>query len=372
MMKTRNTIVLGLMACLSACTEVPAQPAATAPPATPPAGQPVPAAPPAEEATCQGPDGKQHTFPLKVYDENADGFKTIQDAIAQAKAENKRVLVMWGENWCQFCLFLVDVLQNDPGVSPIVKSDYVWVRVDFGKGFSKGILKHQQLADSYGVKQLEARPDGKTMGAPALCIIDPLTGQTVGPMDPVRNCPAGVMGGNDMVAKPLTLQRMFDEKVIKEWLVTWRPAAKPATGAMNEARMVAKRDSKKILAMFTFPNDEACEKMSNWLSRPEVSAALSNSFSILRVDTERMIGAREMLAEAAGKPVLPPFMCTLDAEGKPVGGAAGQITGLAKTDAEIEAFIKALSAGAKIGDADKAVLVKSLKDAAMAPEAKKQ
>ena len=29
-----------------------------------------------------GPDGKQHKFPLKVYDENADGFKTIQDAIA--------------------------------------------------------------------------------------------------------------------------------------------------------------------------------------------------------------------------------------------------------------------------------------------------
>ena len=390
-MKMTNSMVLGMLACATVCgvscgdpAPVPAKQPAAAPsgqgaPATQPvpAAQPTPAAippaaPPAEEATCLGPHGEKHTFPLKVYDENADGFKTIQDAMAQAKTENKRVLVMWGENWCQFCLFLEDVLQNDTGVAPIVKSDYVWVRVDFGRGFSKGIIKHQAMADSYGVEQLKTRKaSGQGMGAPALCIIDPLTGQTVGPMDPVRECPAGVLGGNDMVAKPLTMQRMFDEKLIKEWLVTWRPAAKPATGAMNEARMVAKRDSRKILALFTFPNDDACEKMSGWLARPEVAAAIGNTFTVLRVDTERMIGGREMLAEAAGKPVLPPFMCTLDADGKPAGGAAGQITNMPKTDAEIEAFIKALSASAKIGDADKAVLVKSLKDAAMAPEPKK-
>ncbi len=377
-MKTTNPMVLCLIACVAAfgpaCVPAMAQPAVPAPAAQPvPGTQPAPAPElkTAEESTCLGPDGKQHKFPLDVYDSNADGFKTIQDAIVKAKAENKRVLVMWGENWCQFCLFLVDVLEHDPGVAPLVKSDYVWVRVDFGQGFSKGMLKHQQLADSYGVTQLKQRPDGKTMGAPALCIIDPLTGQTVGPMDPVRDCPMGVMGGNDMVAKPLTLSHMFDEKVIKEFLVSWRPAAKPAMGAMNEARMVAKRDNRKILALFTFPNDEACEKFTGWMARPEVAAALGKSFSTLRVDTERMIGGREMLAEAAGKPVLPPFMCVLDDQGKSVGGAASQISGLPKTDAEIAAFMGALSSGAKIGDADKALLVRSLKDAGTTPEPKK-
>ena len=104
-MKTMNSIVLGLMVCamasVAACGDpaapAPAAPAPAQPAAPAPTAQPVPApeVKPAEEATCLGPDGKQHKFPLDVYDSNADGYKTIQDAIVKAKAENKRVLAMW-------------------------------------------------------------------------------------------------------------------------------------------------------------------------------------------------------------------------------------------------------------------------------------
>lgn len=316
---------------------------------------------PEEPPTCLGPDGKQHTFPLKVYDETADASRTIADALVKAKAEGKRVLAMWGENWCQFCLFLEDILANDPGCKPVVKSDYIWVRIDYGQGFAKGTPKNKELSEFYGVTQWTQRPDGKTMGAPALCIIDPDTGRTVGTMDPARGCLTGVMGGNDMVAKPMMLNRLFDEGVIKKFLIENRPAAKPAVGAMNAAMSKAKGESKRVLAAFIMPDPDS-ERLSDWLGRKDVAAALDSAFVPVKIDTERMIGGREMLKEASGKPVFPPFMTVLDASGKPIADAP-RITGLPTGDAEIDAFIKELSKGGKIGDADRAVLVKSLKEA---------
>jgi hypothetical protein len=389
-MKNRILIVAGVLVCwggMAGCAWASEeQPAAGNPPSaiTPVAGSPRQPNPgddktvkpggekPPEETEVLGPNGTKHKFPLKVYDETADGYRTIGEALVKAKAENKRVLAMWGENMCQFCLFLEDILANDPGCSPVVKGDYVWVRIDFGREFSKGIIKHKDLADSYGVTQLQQRPDGKTMGAPALCIIDPETGKTVGEWDAARACPQGVMGGNDMVAKPMMLNRLFDEKVIEKFLITWRPPAKPAAGAMGEATAAAKRDGKKILALFTMPNDEACDRASGWFMRGDAASAIGNAFVPVRIDIERMIGGREMLREASGKPVLPPFICVLDESGKPIGGEATRFNSLPKTDAEIEAFIKGLSGAAKIGEADKAVLVRSLKDAAGASASPKK
>ena len=382
-MKTISNVVkgvMGMLACVAATSMACEQPAApVAPPApavqVPPPGQP-PAAPAPQPGdkkddkvpTCLGPDGKEHPFPLDVYDENADPVKTIRDAIAKGKKENKRVLVMWGENWCQFCLFLDDILKNDPGCAPIVESDYVWVRVDLGKGFSK----NQQLAESYWITEWTPRPNGKMMGAPSLCVIDAETGQTWGVFDPATGLHTGVLGGNDMVAVPMALSRLFDEKIIKSFLINCRAPARPAAGAMNQAIMVAKRDGRKVLALFVMPGDDACKRFANWIERPDAAAALGNTFSVVKIDTERMIGGTEMLLMANDKATLPPLLVVLDEKGKAIGGPESRFSMLPKTDTEIDAFIKGLSTAAKIGDADKQVLIRSLKDAAMvAAEPKK-
>ncbi len=89
--------LIGLLSGVAACSAR-EQPAA---PVTAPVSQPIPAAAqptPASAATpaaqpggekkeekvptCLGPDGKEHEFPLKVYDENADPVQTIRDGIA--------------------------------------------------------------------------------------------------------------------------------------------------------------------------------------------------------------------------------------------------------------------------------------------------
>jgi hypothetical protein len=202
------------------------------------------------------------------------------------------------------------------------------------------------------------------MGAPALSIIDPETGLAVGVIDPARGNLTGVMGGNDMVAKPMTMNRLFDEKVIYKYLVDNRPPAKSAKAVMDDAQTKAKRDSKKILALFTMPDDDS-QKFLDWMQKPAVSSALTNTFAPVFIDIERMIGGRELLQAASGKPVFPPFLIVLDSAGKPVGEDS-QFTALPKTDAEIDKFVKGLASAGKLGEADKAVLIKSLKDMAVA------
>ena len=313
--------------------------------------------------TCDGPDSKKHTFPLNVYDENADPYKTISDAIALAKSESKRVLVMWGENWCQFCLYPGG--HSGPRARMLAAGEE---RLRLGarrSGQGQDFNKNQAIAESFGVTEWTPRPDGKMMGAPSLCIIDPETGKTVGNIDPKTGNLEGVLGGNDMVAKPMMLNRLFDEKIIKQFLITWRPPAKPAQNAMNEATGAAKRDSKKILALFIMGGDDACEKASAWMSRLDAASALGNSFITVKIDTERMIGGREMLVAAAGKPVLPPFLCVLDSAGKPLSPPV-QFTALPKTDAKIDEFIKGCPRRRRSATRTRPCLCGSLKDAALA------
>lgn len=367
-MNRNHVKMLGLLACLMAAPALAQQPtpAPVKPDAAPAQPAPAPdnpdAAAPPEIPTCQGPDGKMHTFPLKVYDETLDARKQIAEGLAKAKAENKRVLVMWGENWCQFCLFLEDIVLNDPGCKPLVRSDFVLVKIDLGKNFAK----NRNVAEQYFVFQWTARPDGKMMGAPSLSVLDPDTGTTWGVWDPATGTHTGVMGGNDMVAKPMTLSRLFDETVIKEFLIRTRPPQKPAAETMNKAVAAAKRDSKPILAMFTMPMCDDCDKMGEWLSRPGVAAVLDNSFVTTRIDLERMLGAQEMLLKAlgAGKFAVPPVLVVINDKGEPVNKDA-VFTALPRTDEQIGAFIKGLSATARLGETDKALLAKSLKDAAL-------
>jgi hypothetical protein len=343
------------------------KPLAALPPTPPPT--PTPSAPPpppqVEENTCLGPHGERVTFPLHVYDETADASRTLSEGLAKARAENKRVLAMWGENMCQFCLFLEDILANDPNCKPVVRSDYVWVRIDLGREYSKGNIKNLNLAEFYGLTHLQMpRPDGKTMGAPALCIIDPETGKTVGVTDPQRDLLSGVMGGNDMVAKPMTMNRLFDEKVIYKYLVENRPNPKPASQVMGAATAQAGSQSRNILAFFSMPDDDS-DRVAAWLHQPAVDGILSRAFIPMNIDIERNPGGRELLQAASSKPVLPPFIAVLDAAGKPIG-ADSQFAALPKTGAEIDAFVKGLAAAGKLSDTDKSALAKSLKEAATA------
>lgn len=305
--------------------------------------------PPGQPQTFPGPNGTTFTFPTGLYDEKADAAAVIREARARAKAENKRVLVMWGENMCGFCVFLNDLLKHDPKVHPLVQSEFEWVKVNIGK-FDKNI----ELAQYYDTPLLE-----QGFGAPALTIIDPDTDRAV-----------DKRGGNSMTAKPMTMTRVFDENVIHEFLFNNRPPARPAQQSINDASARAKKDGLKVLAVFTMPLCDTCDAVRNWMSRGDVSAVLGKAFVVARVDTERMIAGRDLLNKvASSKAVLPPYAAVLDAEGNSAGGGA-LMTTLPRTDAEIAKFIEGMKAAApKMSAGDLEILAKSLREAAEAKPA---
>lgn len=310
---------------------------------TPPEAPQSPGATPGQEE-FPGPGGKTFRFPTGLYDEKADATKTISEARELAKKEHKRVLVMWGENRCGFCVFLNDLLKNDPQIRPLVKGDYVWVKVDIGK-FDKNI----GLADYYRTPMLE-----QGFGAPALTIIDPVTDQTV-----------DKRGGNSMVAKPMTITRPFDEKIIFEFLNDNKPPAQVAQSVMNNALADAKKaGNDRILSLFVVPGSDECDAIMSWAKRAE-KTALSKSVSLAKIDTQRMIGGTTVLKRAAGSTaVAAPFLVLLDAEGNSVGPET-MFTALPKTDGEFKQFDDMLKKHApKLSDAERAAVIESLKEPA--------
>ena len=64
-----------------------------------------------------------------IYDRAADGEKQLADALARAKAGRKRVLAMFGANWCVWCHRLHGLMQSDPGLAAILAKDYETIQV---------------------------------------------------------------------------------------------------------------------------------------------------------------------------------------------------------------------------------------------------
>lgn len=367
-MKRKTTSVRAMVAAMAAVGAmsaagygqfVPDQPAGQPPaqPGTTPA-QPAPADPnapqtpggaPAGAQTFPGPRGTTITFPTGLYDEKAVATEQIAEARRRARDEGKRVLVMWGENRCGFCVFLNDMLKTDPAVAPLVKAEYVWIKIDIGK-FDKNI----DIANFYNTPLME-----QGFGAPALTVIDPVTDRAL-----------DRRGGNSMTAKPMTMSRVFDEKVVAEFLSAHRAPAKVAQTILNDALAEAKKDQKAVLAYFVTPGSEDAEALDAWVKKARSETALGKNLAVARLDTQRMIGGAQLLKKAAGTDAAAaPFIVLLDSEGNSLG-ADTMLTNLPTSEGEIKQFEEMLKKHApKMTDAERAAVMTSLKQPA-AGEAK--
>jgi thiol:disulfide interchange protein len=93
----------------------------------------------APEYPSMGPD---------VYDVHADGSAQISAALARASAEHKRVLLIFGANWCIWCHRLHNTLESDPTVSAILNDHYVPVYVDVNREL--GVARNADVVARYG------------------------------------------------------------------------------------------------------------------------------------------------------------------------------------------------------------------------------
>jgi thioredoxin 1 len=94
----------------------------------------------------------------QIYSETADAHAEIKEALEKAKAEHKRVIVVFGANWCFDC-HVLDEAFHRPELASIIADNYKVVHVDIGKG-----EKNQDLMKKYDVPMKR--------GIPGLAVLD--------------------------------------------------------------------------------------------------------------------------------------------------------------------------------------------------------
>lgn len=76
---------------------------------------------------------QEQTEKPKIYNPDADARLELQQAIAQAKSEQKHVLVQVGGNWCPWCIKLHRFFHDNTQIDSILKADYVFLLVNYSK-----------------------------------------------------------------------------------------------------------------------------------------------------------------------------------------------------------------------------------------------
>jgi len=98
----------------------------------------------AASLTAAIPAGAQ-TAPKPIYNEQADARAELNMALAEAHAQNKNVLVVFGANWCPDCRALAGKMGTGALASHVDKR-FVVLKVDVGR-FTKNV----DLAEQMGV-----------------------------------------------------------------------------------------------------------------------------------------------------------------------------------------------------------------------------
>ena len=94
-----------------------------------------------------------------LYAKDADGRAEIKEAVIKAGKGHKRVILVFGGNWCYDC-HVLDSAFHQPDIQPIVDKNFEVVHVDIGDDGKK----NGDLAEQYKVP-LEK-------GVPALAVLD--------------------------------------------------------------------------------------------------------------------------------------------------------------------------------------------------------
>lgn len=286
-------------------------------------------------------------LPSGLYDEKADPVKDITRARERARKDNRNVVLMWGENNCEFCVHLHRLYHDDPRIRQLMETEYELVKVDIGK-FEKNI---ELARDVYNT-------DLMSLGAPDLTVVNPATNQAI-----------AVMAGKDALAKPMTMQRVFDADYVYEFLDSNKPQPKPAVPLFNEARQKAKREDKRVLVYFTIYGSESAKAWTTAASGPKAEPILEKAFVLRKIDVDRNPGGYELLRRLKGSQTAsPPWMTVVDAEGKPVAEAGNGLEFDPEAAAEAAGWVVDASGG-KLTAEDRAALAEALAPAKPEAEA---
>ncbi len=276
------------------------------------------------------PAGSQPTAASKpanaaIYDENADAKKDIAAAMARAKKDNKRVLLMFGGNWCGWCRKLHGLFGSDPDVSRALLYEYELVMVDIGRWD-----KNQDVAKEYGAP--------KSAGVPFLIVLD-YDGRVLARQE------TGVLEEGDGHSP---------EKVLT-FLNAYKASPLDAVVLFDDARRQAEQDGRLLMVRFVTPWCGWCHELDLFLDRPEIQEMLSKDLLLVKLDVDRMSGGNEIFQRyhGSGRGGVPWF-AFIDARGTKLDtseGPRGNV-GYPMEPHEIEQFVSLMKKHAKKLDAD--------------------
>ena len=87
----------------------------------------------------------------KLYNPSADAEKDISDAVKQAKAEHKYVLMMVGGNWCSWCIEFARFAKADPQIDSVISSAFIWYHLNYSKeNKNKKVLENYSFPQRFG------------------------------------------------------------------------------------------------------------------------------------------------------------------------------------------------------------------------------
>ena len=273
-----------------------------------------------------------------IYDTKADAKAVIAAAVEKAKAENQRVLIMFGGNWCGWCHKLHELFKSNPDIAKALSYEYQLVMVDIGQ-----FDKNMDIAAMYGA-DLTAKDTG---GVPYLVVLGPdgkaLTAQPTGPLEE----------GNH-----------HNPKKVAEFLDKWKAEPVDAEKLYKQTLEQAAKDKKLVFVHLGAPWCPWCHKLDDFLARKDIAEIIGRDFINVKIDVDRMTNGKDVARKLRkNEKVDIPWFVFLDADGKALAdsdGPKGNI-GYPSAPEEIEHFVGMLKKTAKritaeqIGEIEKAL-----------------
>ena len=259
-----------------------------------------------------------------IYDKTADAEVRVRNALVEAAKRDKRVLLMFGGDWCGWCHKLHDLFNEDPEITKLLVNDYFLVMIDTEAPNADGYFK-------------EASKGQEGVGFPFLAVYDATGKLLVG-----------------QKTDPLEEGDHHDPAKVKAFLEKWRVEPKDAEATVKDAVSRAASQDKRVFLAFGAPWCGWCHRLDDFLARPEIAAAVGEGFVTAKVDIDRDAHGRDVMlryrkSDSGGIP----WYVLLDAEGKATGTADAEIgnIGYPLEPKEIDAFVKLLESQKTLGQA---------------------
>jgi thioredoxin-related protein len=279
-----------------------------------------------------------------IYDKSADTSAQLAKATARAKHDEKRILVMFGGDWCGWCHKLHELFASNAEVRKVLSDEYVLVMVDTTAPGAQDLFKKCKAA--LPKEELE-----KAIGVPFLGVLD-ANGKVV----------------TAQRTDPLETGDHHDPGLVKEFLTRNAVTPKDAEVVLRDGLSRASSEDKRVFLTLSAPWCGWCHTLSDWMNKSEIAAILDRDFVIVKIDIERMTHGKEVMSQVRPKADGGiPWFAILDPKGKPVGtsdGPQGNIGYPVKPE-EIDHFMALITKeGRRIEASHRERLKQSLQEAA--------